>query len=155
MSLQSAPLPMMRISCLLLIISLLGCGGARLSPVEGTVTLDGKPLANASIQFVPQGAGKDATGGTDKSGHFVMSTLTPKDGVAPGSYKVVIAPPRGEVDTTRYGNSADAMDAASKAPPKKSTGPTLPEKYSRPDQTPLTQEVPAKGSLKFDLKSSG
>jgi hypothetical protein len=132
----------------------LGCGGGSFSSVSGTVTLDGKPLAGASVQFVPQGSGRDATGGTDRSGYFVMSTNEPGDGVVPGSYKVVISPPRDEVDKTQYATSGDAMNAPAKAPPKKASGPTVPEKFTRPDLTPLTQEVPTKGSLKFDLKST-
>jgi hypothetical protein len=145
---------MMRLCCLIFAFTLVGCGGARTSPVEGIVLLDGKPLAGASIQFVPQEQGKDATGQTDNSGQFAMSTFQPRDGVLPGTYKVVISPPTGEVDPTKYGNAGDAMSAASKAPAKKeSTGPAFPQQYSRADQTPLTQEVPVKGQVKFDLKS--
>ena len=144
---------MNRFLLFLIVVPLLGCGGG-FSPVEGTVTLDGKPLVGASIQFVPQGTGRDATGGTDSGGHFVMSTTEPRDGVVPGSYKVVIAPPVGVADPTQYGTADDAMNAAAKAPAKKASGPTVPEKYTRPDQTPLTQEVPVSGRLKFDLKSS-
>jgi hypothetical protein len=118
------------------------------------VTLDGKPLAGASVQFVPQGSGRPATSGTDSSGHFVMSTIEPRDGVQPGTYKVVIAVPLGEPDKAQYGTSEDAMNAAAKAPAKKASGPAFPKKYADPGQTPLTQEVPVSGRLKFDLKSS-
>jgi hypothetical protein len=139
-----------------LVLALAGCsGGAATSPVTGIVTLDGKPLAGASIQFVPQGTGRDATAETDKNGEFAMSTNKPRDGVVPGTYKVVISPPTGTADTTQYATAEEAMAAASKPPAKKaSTGPAFPEQYSRPDQTPLTQEVPVQGKLKFDLKSS-
>lgn len=139
--------------CLVLTVVLAGCGSSRTSPVEGTVTLDDKPLAGASIQFVAQGAGRDATGETDQSGQFVMSTFQPRDGVLPGTYKVVISTPLGTADTTTYGSSDDAMSAASKAPAKKASASKFPQKYARPDQTPLTQEVPVKGKLKFELKS--
>src|SRR5690349_2430461 len=67
--------PVVRASCLAAAILLAGCGGARTSPVEGRVLVDGKPVAGASIQFVPQGKGRDATGETDKDGQFVMSTF--------------------------------------------------------------------------------
>src|SRR4051794_20092654 len=33
-------------------MALVGCGASRTSPVEGTVLLDGKPVAGASIQFI-------------------------------------------------------------------------------------------------------
>lgn len=137
----------------LLLFLLAGCGGSTTSSVSGTVTLDGKPLADATIQFVPDGAGRDATGQTDKNGYFSMSTFKPGDGVVPGTYKVVIAPPLGEPDKTQHANAGDAMNAAvAKPAPKKAS--SFPEKYSRPDLTPLTQEVPAKGKVTFELKSS-
>jgi len=137
-------------SCMVVVLA--GCGGQRTSPVNGVVLLDGKPLAGASIQFVPQGTGRDATGQTDASGEFSMSTFNPKDGVMPGEYKVVISPPAATPDKTPYASAEEAMAAAAKARPKKVTS-DLPVKYSQPDQTPLTQTVPVKENLKFDLKS--
>jgi hypothetical protein len=146
---------MIRTSCLILAAALVGCAKSRTSPVEGDVLLDGKPLAGASIMFVPQGTGRDATGQTDASGHFIMSTFQPRDDVLPGSYKVVITPPTGVADTAQYGTAEDAMAAATKAPAKKaSSDPAFPQKYTRPDQTPLTQEVPVQGKLRFELKAS-
>lgn len=143
---------MMRTHFLILLAVFAGCGRSQTSPVEGDVSLDGKPVAGASIQFVPQGKGRDATGGTDQDGHFVMSTFQPKDGVLPGSYKVVISPPSGVADSTKYATSEEAMAAAAKQPAKKAAS-TFPQKYTRPDQTPLTQEVPVTGKVRFDLKS--
>lgn len=143
---------MNRAILLLLPLTLLGCG-SNTNSVTGTVTLDGKPVSDATIQFVPDGAGRDATGQTDKNGYFSMSTFKPGDGVVPGTYKVVIAPPLGEPDKTQHANAGDAMNApAAKPVPKKAS--SFPEKYTRPDQTPLTQEVPAKGKVVFELKSS-
>jgi hypothetical protein len=121
--------------------------------VEGQVLLDGKPLAGASIQFVAQGKGRDATSETDKNGHFVMATFQPRDGALPGSYKVVVSPPLGVADTTTYGSADDAMSAAAKKPAKKEADKAFPQKYARPDQTPLTQEVPVKGKIVFELKN--
>jgi len=144
---------MTRIPFLCLTVVLLGCGSSRTSPVEGEILLDGKPLAGASVQFVPQGKGNDATGETDKNGRFVMSTFQPRDGVLPGSYKVVVSPPLGTADTTNYGSADDAMAAASKSPAKKDANSGFPQKYTRLDQTPLTQEVPAQGKVRFELKN--
>ena len=143
---------MNRVVASILAFAVVGCGGSRTSPVSGVVLLDGKPLAGASVQFIPQGTGRDATGETDSSGQFAMSTFQARDGVIPGTYKVVIAPPTGVADTAQYASAEDAMSAAPKAA-KKAAGPAFPEKYSRADQTPLTQEVPAKGQLKLELTS--
>ena len=143
----------MRFGFLSLICLLAGCGGSGVSAVEGVVTLDGKPLQNASIHFVPQGAGRDATGQTDASGHFTMSTFKPGDGVVPGEYKVVISPPLGEPDPTQYASADEAMSGAAKVPAKKKSGPAFPEQYARVDKTPLTQKVPASGRVTYGLKS--
>jgi hypothetical protein len=146
---------MLRISIYVPITTLLlaGCGGSKTSPVEGLVLLDGKPLVGASIQFVPQGKGRDATGETDKNGEFAMSTFQPRDGVLPGPYKVVISQPVGTPDPAQYASAEEAMAAASKPQAKKeSAGSAFPQKYARPDQTPLTQEVPVQGKVKFELK---
>jgi hypothetical protein len=142
-----------RVLFTLFVAAIAGCGGARTTPVEGVVLLDGKPLAGASIQFVPQEKGRQATAETDASGQFAMSTLQPRDGVLPGTYKVVISPPNGPADTTQYASADQAMAAAMKAPAKKPAAPLFPQKYARPDQTPLTQEVPVKGKLTIELKN--
>lgn len=145
--------PSLALRACVLTVALAGCGGPRTSPVEGIVLLDGKPLADASIQFVPQGAGRDATGETDNNGEFAMSTFEPRDGVAPGDYKVVISPPVSAADPTHYATAEEAMSGASKQQAKKESGPAFPQRYARADQTPLTQQVPVQGKLRFDLKS--
>ena len=139
-----------RAALLIWAAALVGCG-ARTSAVQGVVLLDGKPLPNASVQFVPQGAGRDATGQTDASGAFSMSTFQPGDGVVAGDYKVVIAPPIGTPDPTVYASNEEAMAAAAKAPPPKAS--SFPQQYTRPDQTPLKQTVPVSGKVTFELKS--
>jgi hypothetical protein len=145
----------LRISILVffLAVGAIGCGGARTSPVTGVVLLDGKPLAGATVTFVAGGTGRDATGETDKEGQFTMSTFEPRDGVLPGTYKVVISLPEGTPDPKTYTTSEDAMSGAAKAPAKKKAGPTIADKYSRADLTPLTQEVPVKGKVVFELTS--
>jgi hypothetical protein len=83
-----------------------------------------------------------------------MSTFQPRDGVMPGTYKVVISPPVGTVDPTEYKSLDDAMAAGAKAKPKSDASRAFPQQYTRPDLTPLTQDVPVKGTIKFELKSS-
>ena len=143
---------MIRSTWLMVALALVGCSSDATKPVEGIVLLDGKPLPHAPIQFVPQGQGRDATGETDENGRFAMSTFKPRDGVLPGSYKVVISPPLGTPDPTQYASADEAMAAASR-PQKKSSQPAFPQKYARLDQTPLTQNVPASEPIKFELSS--
>ena len=141
---------MKRILCLILAVAPLGCGDSPTSPVAGVILLDGKPVANAAVHFLPQSeAGHDATGQTDQNGDFTMSTFKPKDGVVPGDYKVVVSP-LGAADTSQYASAEEAMSAASKAAPK-SSAPAFPQKYTSANLTPLTQKVPVSGKLKLEL----
>jgi hypothetical protein len=60
--------------------------------VTGVVTLDGEPLADASIEFVPTGdAGSTSFGKTDSGGKFVMEFSGSASGVIPGEYQVRIS----------------------------------------------------------------
>jgi hypothetical protein len=74
-----------------------GCGaGTKLSglaPVQGVVTLDGSPLAEANVSFSPtqtSGEMRAAAGKTDASGKFTLTTLTANDGVTPGEFIVTV-----------------------------------------------------------------
>ena len=69
-----------------------GCAedGPEIADVEGTVTMDGKPLANASVVFVPQG-GRPAGARTDDNGHYVLNFSGERQGALPGKSKVRIS----------------------------------------------------------------
>ena len=74
-------------------VSQAGCGGSASTPVEGVVTLDGKPLAGATVTLLPtRGNGPGPfTGKTDNDGRFVLGTaLEPNSGAAPGQYRLMI-----------------------------------------------------------------
>jgi len=80
-----------------------GCGGGGpdLGSVEGTVTLDGQPLANAIINFEPvEGGGPRSSydGETDESGHYVLHATASQKGAEPGDYTVHITLPELESD---------------------------------------------------------
>ena len=143
---------------LVFVVVLMGCGdGSGTVPVKGKILLDGAPLPGASISFVPQGTGRQATGTTDDRGFFTLSTIDPKDGAMPGKYKVILSQNL-PVEATPEGLSADeAMQAAAKAaaskPKSKSGIPLLPDDYTRIDKTPLMQEVPSKEEIVYDIKS--
>jgi hypothetical protein len=89
-------------SCAALIValsmlSMAGCGGPSPVSAGGTITYLEKPVASASVQFVPtgQGGGKDrqiATGETDAAGKFTVGTVKPGDGAVPGDYAVAVTP---------------------------------------------------------------
>ena len=59
---------------LLTTIALSGCGKSNLSvaPVSGTVTLDGAPLAAASVMFLPKDGGRPSNGVTNAQGRYIL-----------------------------------------------------------------------------------
>jgi len=85
---------MNRFTCILLLISanaLYGCGGSegpQVAAVEGTVTWEGKPLADAGVAFTPE-KGPVAIGRTDEAGKFSLSTQG-RNGAVVGSHRVTI-----------------------------------------------------------------
>jgi hypothetical protein len=71
-----------------------GCGGAGLVPVEGVVTLDGKPLSGATIRL-DRSTGpvseRSFVGETDAQGHFAVGPIeSDKKGAIPDTYRVFI-----------------------------------------------------------------
>lgn len=73
-----------------LVVLVVGCGrGPKLVPVTGSVKLDGKPLADASVYFRFTDYPRPAVGGTDESGNFTLSYLNRK-GAPIGSCTIVI-----------------------------------------------------------------
>ncbi len=53
-----------------------GCeGGPALGTVTGQVTMDGEPLADAMVTFVPEEGGVASTGLTDENGEYQLTYL--------------------------------------------------------------------------------
>ncbi len=98
---------------LAVLLGLWGCGGSGvkvppLGKVEGTVTLDGQPLANAAVSFQPvDGKGGPSQGITDSEGKYSlihvpghpgatisehMVRITGKPADAPASQKETVPP---------------------------------------------------------------
>lgn len=114
-----------------------GCGPARppLVSASGTISLDGKPLPEASVVFQPTSGGRPATGVTDAFGRFVLGTFKPRDGVLIGSHTVTIA--------CREETSPDNVRWIA------------PKVYSLADQSGLTADViDGPATFDFDLSSS-
>lgn len=75
-----------------MLVAVAGCGYRRpgLLPTGALVTLDGKPVAGASVTLVPSKPGRPAMGMSDDSGRVTFSTYGSRDGVPPGEYKAVV-----------------------------------------------------------------
>jgi hypothetical protein len=80
----------------LALVLALGCG-KRYAPVSGTVTLNGKPLANASVSFQPiaeKGVtepGPGSAGKTNDKGEYTLASSTGKEGAIVGKHRVMVS----------------------------------------------------------------
>ncbi|MCC9641283.1 hypothetical protein LOC71_03280 [Rhodopirellula sp. JC740] len=70
-----------------------GCSGSdkpALAPVEGTLTKDGVPFVNATLEFHPQTHGGVSYGQTDETGQFKLHYTTGEPGAAIGKHEVLV-----------------------------------------------------------------
>jgi len=112
---------------------LAGCGGPEhpdVGRVNGVITLDGKPLPDATVMFQPT-EGRASVATTDNAGKYSLLYLDGVPGAKLGSHKVII---RTEIP----GEDGQPPIAKEK----------LPKKYH--EQTELTAEV-KRGSNTFDF----
>ena len=115
--------------------------------IGGVVTLDGKTLANGSIEFVPQDPNGISSGAVIKNGSYAIATIK---GLSPGKYLV-------RIYATAYESDQKGAAAASPAPP----GPPglggrsgksmdlIPPKYNAQSKTYV--DVVLKGDNRFDF----
>lgn len=78
------------------LVAVVGCGGKfKLAPVSGTVTLDGKPLSDATVSFTPAAAGADSpasSGKTDSAGKYSLKLVADEsNGAVLGKHQVTIS----------------------------------------------------------------
>lgn len=128
---------------IILTIACIGCGpgGPDIASVEGDVTLDGKPLPNASVVFIPEN-GRPAGATTDSNGHYVLNFSGGRQGSLPGKNKV-------RISTARDAGVDKAGDPTPGSPEQ------IPMKYNA--QTTLEFKVlPNQANVaNFDLESGG
>lgn len=109
--------------------------------MEGRVTLDGEPLAGATVLFVPQ-AGRPASGVTDADGRYVLEYEPGKRGAPVGTCRVQI--------TTGRGESLDPDGKVIPAVPEK-----VPMRYNVKSELSVVVEAGKRNRFDFDLKSGG
>jgi len=98
-----------------------------LGDVQGTVTLDGQPLAQATVVFRPAGGGRASQGITNEAGKYEIIYIRDIKGAKLGSHKV-------------------AITTATETNPEE----RVPAQYNR--QTTLTAEIqPGTNQCDFDL----
>ena len=125
--------------CLICLLPLVGCGAGAGASVSGKVTLDGAPLDDATITFVPTAGGqRQAAWTTVKGGQY---SIAAKDGLGTGQFRVEIRAlrPTGEKANPNEPTMVPAKEA-------------LPSKYN--SKSELTVEIkPGTNTADFDLKS--
>jgi hypothetical protein len=108
--------------------------------VEGKVTLGKKPLSGVRVTFYPDSeeAGLPfATGTTDSSGVYSLTSKGGKPGALVGKNRVVVNWPM--------------QERRRDMPPPPPLGPPIPLEYTVADQTPIVVEVKDGGRQTIDL----
>ncbi|HEY2252860.1 MAG TPA: carboxypeptidase-like regulatory domain-containing protein [Planctomycetaceae bacterium] len=150
-------------ACLAMVVLIAGCSEApavgpdvgKLVPVSGKVTLDGKPLAGATVNFMPKASAKTgfgATGTTDEAGEYSLEVHIgngkTSEGVLPGIYDVTVTKLT-KLDGTPVKFNPD-QGPMSQGPVKQA----VPMKYASVNENGLSYTVPAEGGT-YDVVMEG
>jgi hypothetical protein len=143
---------------LLLLLASVGCGGPKTVVVDAVVTLDGEPLAGATVLFVPEegSRGRPAHGLTDLDGSLLLTTFDDDDGALPGAYRVVVMKSEGMIEQPQGERSSEewARSHYERVVAREGKKPLVPPMYSDQATTPLHCTVPAGGRVKLELLST-
>jgi hypothetical protein len=138
------------------VLAAAGCNrGPQVAEVAGTIKLDGKPMTNVKVMFMPDPqkgtVGPISAGLTDDQGHFNLTCEDERPGAVVGWHKVVLFDSDQNLyRTPRHGRRDDDEPVAKVKPRPK--GPHVPDKYSAAGKTPLDMEVKAtKNELEITL----
>ena len=152
------------------LVLIVGCGsrGPTLLPVSGTVTLNGKPMADAEVTFAPDPSNAEITMGSDTTGpqgnYKAMSQG--RSGLAAGKYTVTVKqkppapasnlPEEIKNDPGQIAAAGLATKAVSAAPSKKgAAGKAAAPKNEPPPEVTKTFSIevaPGKDTFDFDVK---
>lgn len=107
-------------------------------------------MEGATVVFAPEGEGRAASGLTDASGRFELTTLASGDGVMPGKYQVSIS--KTETEGTMSEEESQAYTEEHGERPTVTTNELLPEKYKSAATSGLTAEVTESGKNEFTFE---
>lgn len=120
--------------------------------VQGMVRLDGQPLADVEVQFVPdpsQGThGPPASAYTDAEGRYRIDVV-PRSGVVVGNHRVVINDARAMMPGG--GMDPDSGEAQPGAGPKAAPRARFPRIYSDLNRTPFASITVTQPNQTVDL----
>jgi hypothetical protein len=132
----------------LLVVLASGCArGPALAPVEGTVRMNGQPLANVQVEFWPESNGARSTGLTDKDGRYQLTYNGKEAGAVVGPHRVLLYDLQvfGDNPLPRGGKRNKDADVT---PVRASR---FPASYNDAVKTPLKKEVGASPNV-IDLE---
>lgn len=130
-------------------VSSSGCGGSKFefASVEGRVVLDGEPVSEAKVIFMPATtnekgeSGPYSQGVTDANGHYELRTQdeAARSGAVVGRHRVIVSTKQARLDP-------NVMDREIIDVPE-----SIPWKYTHYKETPLAFEVPRSGAGDADF----
>ena len=124
----------------------IGCGGGAdlppIYPVKGKITLQGSPLSNYIVSFVPDKGDIGGSGNLGSDGSYSLSTVDGRPGCTLGKFKVVLRP-RMDLDSAQ--EAMKNMKPLSKGQSKEKS--KLPDTYGAPGTSPKEVEVKAESNV--------
>lgn len=136
----------------LCLLGLIAAGCSRdpiLADVSGVVRIDGKPMSQAMVEFVPDNGNEDSgdtepssMAFTDENGRYTLKTYTDLPGAVVGNHRVAI------VDLIAY-PPTDPTDA--KGVERASGKPRVPDSYRDILKTPLRKTITAGAQQTIDI----
>ena len=153
------------LSSILIVIFLPGCGNRiPVTPVTGTIKLNGELVEDAMVTFIPDdSSGTVATATTDKAGKYILKTYIGDKtaiGAFPGEYKVTVVKrvQTNFPDLNLENLTPEQEEALSKQVSEALRGRTpkyeylVPKKYESQRTSGLTADVPEKGKTVRDFE---
>jgi hypothetical protein len=122
--------------------TIVGCGGGdpSLVRVSGIVTIDGQPLKDATVEFVPE-TGWGSLGKTDDTGRYELLYRARKEGAVVGQHQVRIST---KIEQDRDSTNPDIQKGRKES---------IPAMYNTASTLEAYLEAGKSVELNFDLKS--
>lgn len=147
---------------LLVTCALVGCGSdlPKTVPVTGIVTLDGEPLAGATVNLLSDDGSIPSAGTSDDAGNFTLRTIIGEqtvDGAVVGAHKIAVVK-----TASTNGDAPQDVDEVKKMMEQMTLNPAitsdvkvedlLPAKYKNPLQSGLIANVTQEGPNQIVLE---
>jgi hypothetical protein len=121
-----------------------GCGqsGPTTIPIHGEVLHNGNPLQEGLVVYLPKNSDntRQASGRIQRDGTFELTTFKSGDGVVPGEYSIIVYP---SGSPGSGGLTREQMEAAAQSGNRQQHRSIIPDKYSDPEASGLSDTVNA------------